>query len=202
MLIQLQDADKVWTLLAMVVAQKMIADGERNENVRKTAPQTPRSAKKEREEVLQHERRLPWSPLRSMVEQISTYSLWRTPHQRQGDTQRRMWHYEKHILEQDLWPHGKRSPHRSQIGGRTCEPIGRPMLEQLMYNCSQWEGQMLEKFMENCLSWVGLHTGAKKKNEKSSLWGETMCDELTAAAILCPPCATGGDKVQKNWKLS
>lgn len=37
MLIQLQDADKVWTLLAMVVAQKMIADGERNENVRKNS---------------------------------------------------------------------------------------------------------------------------------------------------------------------
>lgn len=26
---------------------------------------------------------------------------------------------------------------------------------------------------------------------------EKMCDELTAAAIPCPPCATGRDKVQK-----
>lgn len=29
---------------------------------------------------------------------------------------------------------------------------------------------------------------------------ETMCDDLTATAIPHPPCATGRDKVQKNWK--
>ena len=50
--------------------------------MRETTLQTPRSVKKEGEEVLQApEKRFPCSPWRSTVEQISTCSLWRTPHQ-------------------------------------------------------------------------------------------------------------------------
>ncbi|GAB0182207.1 zinc finger and BTB domain-containing protein 5 [Grus japonensis] len=31
---------------------------------------------------------------------------------------------------QDLWPRGERSPRRSRFAGRTCDPVGDPMLEQ------------------------------------------------------------------------
>ncbi|GAB0206975.1 hypothetical protein GRJ2_003163100 [Grus japonensis] len=31
---------------------------------------------------------------------------------------------------QDLWTHGERSPCRSRFAGRTCDPVGDPMLEQ------------------------------------------------------------------------
>ncbi|GAB0182206.1 hypothetical protein GRJ2_000685900 [Grus japonensis] len=31
---------------------------------------------------------------------------------------------------QDLWPHEERSPRQSRFAGRTCDPVGDPMLEQ------------------------------------------------------------------------
>ena len=68
---------------------------------------------------------------------------------------------------QDLWTRGERSPRRSGLAGRTCDPVGdlrwsslllkvctlweRPRLEQFVKDCSPWERLTLEKFMKDCL---------------------------------------------------
>ncbi|GAB0204469.1 mitochondrial enolase superfamily member 1 [Grus japonensis] len=117
---------------------------------------------------------------------------------------------------QDQWTCGERSPHWSRFAGRTCDPMGDPhwsslllkvctpwkgpTLEQLVKNCSPWEGLTLEKFMEDCLLWEGPHTGAREEGE-----AETMCDELTATPIPCPPVRLEGHspgetgKTQIGW---
>ena len=103
------------------------------------------------------------SPWRSMVEQISTCSSWRTPCQ------------SRWMPEGGCDP--VESPYQSRFAGRTCDPVGDPhwstlfrkdctpckdpMLEQFMKNCSPWEDPMLEKCVENCLLWEGPHTGAE-----------------------------------------
>ncbi|GAB0208901.1 EH domain-containing protein 4 [Grus japonensis] len=46
---------------------------------------------------------------------------------------------------QDLWTRGERTPHQSRVAGRTCDPMGGPVLEQ------SGSGLTLEKFVEDCL---------------------------------------------------
>ncbi|GAB0208242.1 zinc finger and BTB domain-containing protein 5 [Grus japonensis] len=68
---------------------------------------------------------------------------------------------------QDLWTCGERSPCQGRFAGRTCDPVGDPMLEQFapeglhpmgettleqfMKDCSPWERLTLEKFVKDCL---------------------------------------------------
>lgn len=40
------------------------------------------------------------------------------------------------------------------------------MLQQLINNCSGWEGPPLERFMEDCIPQLWLHAGAGKGCEK------------------------------------
>ncbi|GAB0186109.1 hypothetical protein GRJ2_001076200 [Grus japonensis] len=128
---------------------------------------------------------IPLQPMeKTMVEQISTFSPWRTPH-------RSRWRHLKEAVTpweahagtsswQDLWPHGE----RSRFAVRTCDPMGDPrwsslllkvctpwkgpMLEQFVKNCSPWEGLTLEQFVEDCLPWEGPHAGAEEECEESS----------------------------------
>lgn len=121
----------------------------------------------------------PRSPWRSMAEQRSTCSWWRT----QGGecAQRRLWLHEKPVLEQVPG----RSCSRVETGAHTgagllgfiidpvgdtcwstlclqdCTPWNRPTLEQFMKNCSPWEGEDLifEEF-EDYLPWKKPRTGA------------------------------------------
>ncbi|GAB0179641.1 zinc finger and BTB domain-containing protein 5 [Grus japonensis] len=67
----------------------------------------------------------------------------------------------------DQWTCGERSPHQGRFAGRTCDPVGDPMLEQFAPEglhpmeeitleqfvkvCTPWERLMLEKFMKDCL---------------------------------------------------
>ncbi|KAM9590862.1 uncharacterized protein ACIBXB_005912 [Morphnus guianensis] len=108
---------------------------------------------------------------------------------------------------QDLWTRGERSPCCSRFSGRTCDPTGDPcwssvllkdctpwkgpMLEQFVKNCSPWEGPTFKKFMEDCLLWEGPHAGAGEECEEEGA-AETMCDELTATPIPCPPVPLRG----------
>jgi len=69
------------------------------------------------------------------------------------------------------------------------------MLEQLMKNCSPWEGPTLEQFMEDCLLWEGPHAGEGAESEEEG-GEEPMCDKLTTAPIPCPPALLGG-RMQK-----
>jgi len=45
--------------------------------------------------------------------------------------------------------------------------------------------------VKNCLLWEVPHTGAGEECEEEGE-AETMCDELTATPILCPPVPLGG----------
>jgi len=47
--------------------------------------------------------------------------------------------------------------------------------------------------MEDCLPWEGPHTGAREECQESSLRrpAETVCNELTATLIPCPPVPLG-----------
>ena len=64
----------------------------------------------------------------------STCSPWRTP-------RRSRWRHLKEAVTlweahagasswQDLWTLGERSPRQGRFAGRTCDPVGDPMLEQ------------------------------------------------------------------------
>lgn len=111
------------------------------ECMREIALKTPRSLKINRERVIQApEQRFPcslgwrpqwnslcpWSPQKSGVEQISTYSLWRSPHWS-------MW-----VPEVD-WPHGKFT--LKQDSGRTCDSVRHSSWNRLfLNNCTLWKG--------------------------------------------------------------
>ncbi|GAB0183460.1 zinc finger and BTB domain-containing protein 5 [Grus japonensis] len=78
---------------------------------------------------------VPLQPVeKTMVEQISTCSPWRTPCQsRWRHLKEAVTPWEAHTGAsswQDLWPHGERSPCRSRFAGRTCDPVEEPTLEQ------------------------------------------------------------------------
>ena len=64
------------------------------------------------------------------------------------------------------------------------------MLEQLVKDCSPWEGLALEKFVEDCLPWEGPHAGAGEKHEEGV--AENNCYELTATPIPHPPALLRG----------
>ena len=122
------------------------------------------------------------------MEQISTCSLGRTPHQSRWMCMKEtvtLWEAQAGAGScQDLWTRGERSPHWSRLAGRTCDPMGDPCrsslflkdctswkgstLEQFVKNCSPWEELLLEKFMEDCLPWEGPHGGAVEECEESS----------------------------------
>ncbi|GAB0179058.1 hypothetical protein GRJ2_000371100 [Grus japonensis] len=77
---------------------------------------------------------------------------------------------------QGLRTRGERSPRQSRFAGRTCDPVGDPMLEQsapeglhpvgettleqFVKDCSPWERPTLEQIVKDCLPWEGLHAGA------------------------------------------
>jgi len=70
----------------------------------------------------------PCSPGRSTVEQISNCGLWKGPHTGAGGCLK-----EAVTLRgactgagswQDLQTRGERSPHRSRLAGRACDPVG------------------------------------------------------------------------------
>ena len=47
---------------------------------------------------------------------------------------------------QDLWPHGKRSPHWSRFAGGTCDAMGDPCWSSLcLKDCSLGKGPTLEQ---------------------------------------------------------
>ncbi|GAB0203872.1 zinc finger and BTB domain-containing protein 5 [Grus japonensis] len=107
---------------------------------------------------------------------------------------------------------GERSPRWSRFAGRTCDPVGDPRwsslflkgctpwkgptLKQLVKNCSPWEGLKLEKLVEDCLLWEGPHVGAGDESEEEGA-EETMCYELNATPIACPPVLLNGGEVEK-----
>jgi len=111
---------------------------------------------------------VPLHPWRSMVEQISSCSLWRTPR------------WSRWMPKGDC--DSAESPHWSRFSGRTCDLMGDshwsslflkdctlwkgPTLEHFMNNCILWEGPTLEKFVEDCLLWVGPHAGAGEECEE------------------------------------
>lgn len=138
------------------------------EYVRKTALQTPRSVKKEQEEVLQHERRLPWSPLRPMVEQISTYSLWRTPQQRWGVLKGGWDTMESICWSRTCGPMEKGAHTGARWLAGLVNPLGDPCWSSSWRTAARGK---LEKFKENCFPWEELHTGAEEEYDKSSPWG-------------------------------
>ncbi|KAK4809986.1 hypothetical protein QYF61_004438 [Mycteria americana] len=58
---------------------------------------------------------------------------------------------------QDLWTHGERSLHWRRFAGRTCDPAGDPRWSSLfLKDCAPWKGLMLEQFVKNCRPWEGL----------------------------------------------
>lgn len=73
-------------------------------------------------------------------------------------------------------------------------------MEQLVENCSLWEGCTLEE--SDCLLWEGPYAGAGEEGEESSheekRVAETICDELTTAPIPHLPVPLGGRKVEKS----
>ena len=156
------------------------------EYVRETTMPTPRSVKKEGEEVLQApEQRFLCKPWKSTVEQISTCSLGST------QTWRRVWPHGQRAQEQDLGrtcgsvervahagagllaglvtPWG--GPCWNTLILKDCTPWKGPMLVQIVKNCSTWEELTLEKFMEDCLPSERSDAGAEEEREKSSPWG-------------------------------
>lgn len=60
------------------------------------------------------------------------------------------------MLEQVYWQDC--DPILEQPAPEGLHPVGRSHLEQLMKNCSPWEGLMLEEFMQNCLLWEKSYT--------------------------------------------
>ena len=113
----------------------------------------------------------PCSSWRSMVEQISTYRLWKGPHTAVGGCLKEAvtqwgslcwsrllpgpvapWN-EEPMLEQVGWqvcdPTG--DPRWSSLFLKDCIPWEGPTLRQFVKSCSTWEGLMLENFVENCL---------------------------------------------------
>jgi len=58
---------------------------------------------------------------------------------------------------QDLRTHGERSPSRSRLAGRACDPVGDPRWSSLfLKDCSPWEGPTLGQFVKSCSLWEGL----------------------------------------------
>ncbi|GAB0187970.1 hypothetical protein GRJ2_001262300 [Grus japonensis] len=167
--------------------------------------QTPRSVKKEREEVLQALEQIPLQSLEVHGGADIHLQPMKDPTPEQVDAQAGAGSW------QDLWTHGERSPRRSRFAGRTCDPMGdprwsslllkdctlwkRPTLEQLVKNCSLWEGLTLEKSMEDCLLWEGPQAGAGKSvrspRPEEEGAAETPHDELTTNPIPRPLCRWG-----------
>ena len=66
------------------------------------------------------------------------------------------------------------------------------MLEQLLKNCSPWEGPTLEQFVKDCTPWEGRWSrGAEEQHEEEGV-AETMCYELTATSIALPSALPRG----------
>jgi len=156
----------------------------------------------------------PCSPWRSMVEQISTCSLWKGPHARAGGCLKEsvtLWGAHTGAGScQDLWAHGERSPHRSRFADRACGPVGDPCWTSL--------------FLKDCTLWKGRAAAHGKDSSSRSLWrsvsherdlmleqgqsvrslppkeegaAETRCDEPTITPIPCSPALLGGRR-QRN----
>jgi len=73
-------------------------------------------------------------------------------------------------------------------------------LEQILKNCSPWEGPTLEQFMKDCMPWERLHAGAGEKCEEEGA-AEPKCYELTtdphsASSLSC----LGRKEVQESQK--
>jgi len=114
----------------------------------------------------------PCSPWRSMVEQISTCSLWKGSHAREGgvpeggcdSTGSLRW---SRILPRPVDPRRERSPCWSRFAGRACDPVGDPCWSSLfLKDCALWEGPTLGQFMESCLPWEGPQAGAGAEREE------------------------------------
>ncbi|CAN0042225.1 unnamed protein product, partial [Bubo scandiacus] len=89
---------------------------------------------------------VPCSPWVLTVEQISTCSLWRTPHQSRGMCSKKaVTPWEAHAGAgswQNLWSHGERSPPWSRFAGRTCDPFltyHKLRIPLVIYFCSLQE---------------------------------------------------------------
>jgi len=137
--------------------------GEDRDDVKETTLQTPRSAKKEGEGgagdagaeslllqlVLKTMMRQAVS-LQSMVEQITTCSPWKGPHDRAGGCLKEAvtpWGARAGAGSgQDLQTCGERTPRRSRFAGRACDPVGDPC----------WSSQ----FLKDCTPWKDTHWGS------------------------------------------
>ena len=176
----------------------MAVEREEWDNVKETTLQTPRSMKKEGEEVLKMpEQRVfpcnswwrPWwgklspcSPWRSTVEQMSTCSLWKGPHARTGGCPKEAvtpWGARAGAGSwQDLRTRGERSPCRSRFAGRTCDPMGGPRWSSLfLKDCTLWEGSILEQLVKNCSAWEGLTLENFLQNRLSQVGPHTGAGE-------------------------
>jgi len=102
----------------------------------------------------------PCSPWRSMVEQISTCSLWKGPHARAGGCLKEAvtpWGARARAGScQDLWTHRERSPRWNRFAGRACDPVGDPRWSSLfLKDCTPWKGTTLGQFVKSCSPWKG-----------------------------------------------
>lgn len=95
-------------------------------------------------------------PLHLVVKtMVSTYSLWKIPCwsrwcPKEGMTTT----WEAHTGAgswQDLWPHGKMTPLWSRFAARTCDLVGHPGWSSLfLKDCTPWKRPMLEQLVQNC----------------------------------------------------
>ena len=109
---------------------------------------------------------------------------------------------------QDLWPHGESSPHWSRFAGRPCDPVGDPCWSSLLLkDCTLWEGPTLGQFVKSCSLWDRPHAGAGAECEDSSPWGTRSSRDSVWWTDHNPhslsPCAARGRRQRKSGeKLS
>jgi len=154
---------------------------EERDDVKEKTLQTPRSVKKEGEEVLKVPEHL---VMKTMVRQAVPLQFMEVHggadlhlQPMEGTPRQSRWMPEGSCdpAVSPRWSRllpgpadrGERSPHWSRFAGRACDPMGNPhwsslflkdctpwegpTLGQFVKSCSLWEGLMLEKFVENCL---------------------------------------------------
>jgi len=131
---------------------------------------------------------VPCSPWRPMVEQISTCSPGRTPHQ------------SRRMSEGSCDPVG--SPCWSRLLPGPADPWRQePMLEQawdsgwsnlFLKDCTPWKGPTLEQFVEDCLLWEGptLEQGQSVRRKERQRQSDGNPHFLF-------PCTTGREEIQK-----
>ena len=174
--------------------------------MRETTKQTPRSVKKEGEEVLQAlEQRFPVATEKAIVAQLIPLQPMEVYHEVNcypashggppatagGDVLREVAVHAEPPPEQT--PDRNCGPWReSHTGaGFLSGPMVHrgPALEQFIPEGLQplegtragaWGGPTLEKFVKDCLLWEGPHPGAGEEDKKEGV-AETMCDDLTTA---------------------